>query len=317
MKLEFTKMHGLGNDFMVIDNTSGTIDFSRDLAGEPIRNLADRRFGVGFDQLLVVGSPTVPEAQFDYRIYNADGAEVEHCGNGARCFAAFVRERGLTSERVIPVNTCAGMLSLEILEDDRVKVLMGVPVFDTEVIPFLPPEEPVAQPGEAITTFTVGLGNDAPVLSDTECQALNVTFGAKTPVKVEFLTLAIGNPHMVIRVDDVHRAPVEKLGAWFESHPMFPNRVNVGFLQVNDRHNVHLRVFERGVGETLACGSGACAAVAAATLAGWIESPVEASLTGGNLTLNWPGNGEKTEGVRQNIEMTGPCTKVFEGCIEL
>jgi len=303
-------MHGLGNDFMVIDNTSGSIDFARDLAGEPIRQLADRRFGVGFDQLLVVASPTVPEALFDYRIYNADGSEVEHCGNGARCFAVFVRERGLTHERVIPVHTSAGMISLEVLDDDRVKVLMGVPVFDAAAIPFVPPADSPVDESAAITPYRVSLSDDAVSLSTAEYRALSSGFDAKTPVNVEFLALAIGNPHMVIRVDDADQAPVNTLGPWLERHPMFPNRVNVGFLQVIDQHTIRLRVFERGVGETLACGSGACAAVAAATLAGWVESPVKAHLNGGNLALNW-------SGVGQNIEMTGPCTKVYEGYIDL
>lgn len=302
MFIEFTKMHGLGNDFMVIDNTRDEYD----LQTERVRELADRHFGVGFDQMLVVAKSSVDEAEFDYRIYNADGSEVEHCGNGARCFAAFVREKGLTSSTQIPVNTSAGLIRLEVLEDHQVRVLMGVPEFAAAKIP-VNPALAVCQ-DEKVSRYVLALDDTAPRLSASETQSLEPP--SKTTDGVEFCALAIGNPHIVIPVNNVEQAPVNTLGPWLESHPMFPNRINVGFMQVVDQNNIRLRVFERGVGETIACGTGASAALAAGVRNGWINSSVKARLNGGTLTLEWPG-------ITQNVEMTGPCTKVFEGQIEL
>ena len=301
MRIEFTKMHGLGNDFMVIDNTTGRYDLQTDI----VRALADRHHGVGFDQMLVVAKPSVASAEFDYRIYNADGAEVEHCGNGARCFAAFVRDKGLTDSTRIPVNTCAGMLSLEVLGEGQVKVLMGVPVFDAQKIPVNPA---LAISQDSGSRYALALDESAPKLAPVEIQSL--VRQSKAVESVEFCAVAIGNPHIVIPVNNVEQAPVNLLGPWLESHPMFANRINVGFMQVVDNGNIRLRVFERGVGETNACGSGACAALAVSVHNDWTDSSAKVHLNGGTLTLDWPD-------ITQNVEMTGPCTKVFEGQIEL
>lgn len=270
--IEFTKMHGLGNDFMVVNNLSNTINF-RD---EDICKLADRHTGIGFDQLLVVSPASVPEAEFDYRIFNADGDEVEHCGNGARCFAKYVYDKQLTTNRTIRVNTLNGVITLVLQDNGEVTVRMGVPVFEPSGIPFLADER-----------------SDIYAL-DVAGQTLQV--GAAS----------IGNPHVVLQVDDVDTAAVEHLGPLMESHPRFPKRVNVGFMQIINRQHMRLRVFERGVGETMACGSGACAAVAIANRQGLLDKSATVTLPGGNLQLHWPK--ENT-----SIEMTGPCSTVFEG----
>ena len=282
--IEFTKMHGLGNDFMVVDATRAPfeLDAARILA------LADRHTGVGFDQLLVVAPPGGPDVEFDYRIFNADGAEVEHCGNGARCFARFVHERGLTRSRVIPVRTAVGDLRLELLDDGRVTVLMGVPDFDPARVPFLPA-------GGDASGGARGGGARGPfhrVDVDGDTLALGV--------------VAIGNPHAVLVVDDVDAAPVAALGPRVESHAAFPRRVNAGFLQVLSPTRARLRVHERGVGETRACGSGACAALAVGVRAGLLERRATIALPGGELELAWPADDA-------SIEMTGPCSTVFEG----
>lgn len=308
MRIEFTKMHGLGNDFMVVDNTAGDIEF----AGDTVRQLADRNFGIGFDQLLIVAKPSVPEAEFDYRIYNADGSEVEHCGNGARCFAAFVHDKGLTTNRQIPVQTCAGLITLEMLGDNQVKVLMGVPEFAPQLIPVdaaraVPPA--ITLDAEK-SFYSLSLDDSAPQLSEAEKQSLILSQPSVASGSVEFCALSIGNPHIVIPVTNTEQAPVNTLGPWLESHAMFPSRINVGFCQTIDSGNIRLRVFERGVGETIACGSGACAALAAGFHNNWIDSQVKARLNGGFLQLEWPG-------FTRDVEMTGPCTKVFEGQIEL
>lgn len=270
--IAFTKMHGLGNDFMVIDN----VEQSLELTPEDIRRLSDRYTGVGFDQLLLVERPSVGDAEFDYRIFNADGDEVEHCGNGARCFARFVSDRGMSSNRSIRVNTKNGVITLALQDNGEVMVRMGVPVFDPPLIPFLAerqaPFYPLEVDGE---TFQVGAAS-------------------------------IGNPHVLLEVDDVDTADVERLGPLIERHRRFPRRVNVGFMQILDRQAIRLRVFERGVGETRACGSGACAAVAIAHRQGKLDNTASVSLPGGNLMLHWPS--ENT-----SIEMTGPCSTVFEG----
>lgn len=270
--IAFTKMHGLGNDFMVIDN----LDQSVNLGAADIRKMSDRFTGIGFDQLLIVNPPSVDAAEFDYLIFNADGGEVEHCGNGARCFAKFVSDRQLTQSKSIPVNTLNGVITLDLQDNGDITVRMGVPVFEPSRIPF---------DAAAVALFY-----------DLDVAGERLSVGAAS----------IGNPHVLIRVDDIHIAEVERLGPLIENHPRFPNRVNVGFMQIVDRQHIKLRVFERGVGETQACGTGACAAVAIAHRQGVLDKTVLVSLSGGELQLNWPD--ENT-----SIEMAGPCSTVFEG----
>lgn len=276
MNINFTKMHGLGNDFMVIDGINQIID----LSAEQIRSWSDRRFGIGFDQLLLVEKPTTDQAEFLYRIYNADGSEVEQCGNGARCFARFVVEKGLTTSDIIPVETNTGLISLKVLADDLVEVDMGAPVFTPDALPFI-----AEQQAEAYTLDVDG-------------------------ERVELGAVSMGNPHAVIKVDDIETAEVERLGPLLESHQRFPNRVNVGFMQCIDRGHIRLRVYERGAGETMACGTGACAAVASGIQRGWLDQEVEVSLPGGQLTISWQ-SGDTP------VLMTGSATSVYEGQIEL
>jgi len=275
MIINFTKMHGLGNDFMVIDAINQTPNLNVAL----IKQWADRRFGIGFDQLLLVERARSSQAEFLYRIYNADGSEVEQCGNGARCFARFVTEKGLTSSKVIPVETSSGLITLNVLNDGLVEVDMGLPVFEPKALPF--------SATDVDTEYTL----------DVAADSLNI--GA----------VSMGNPHAVLKVDDVDSAPVERLGPLIESHKRFPNRVNVGFMQVLDRTHIKLRVYERGAGETLACGTGACAAVVSGIQRGWLDAQVEVSLAGGKLIINWQGDGHP-------VLMTGSATTVFEGQIE-
>ncbi|MCE8004998.1 diaminopimelate epimerase [Billgrantia ethanolica] len=276
MLLHFTKMHGLGNDFMVID----LITQRARLRDEQIRQLADRRFGIGFDQLLVVEPPRSPDMDFRYRIFNADGSEVENCGNGARCFARFVRDQRLTHKREIHVETAGGPLTLVVNDDDQVTVDMGTPRFAPSDLPFDATE-------------------DRP-LHSLEVDGERYEIGA----------VSMGNPHAVLRVDDVDSAPVERLGPLIERHPRFPRRVNAGFMQVVSPHEIRLRVFERGTGETLACGTGACAAVASGIRQGLLESPVTVHLRGGDLRIEWSGD-------EAPLLMTGPAERVFEGRIAL
>ncbi|MBB3330793.1 diaminopimelate epimerase [Halomonas campaniensis] len=276
MLLHFTKMHGLGNDFMMVD----LITQRARLEAEQVRQLADRRFGIGFDQLLVVEPPRDPDMDFRYRIYNADGSEVENCGNGARCFARFVRDQRLTHKREIHVETAGGPLVLRVEEDGRVRVDMGEPRFAPADLPFEADE-------------------DRP-LHDLEVDG----------ERVEIAVASMGNPHAVLRVDDVDSAPVARLGPAIEAHPSFPRRVNVGFMQVVSAHEIRLRVFERGSGETLACGTGACAAVACGIRRGLLASPVTVHLPGGELTIEWAGPGTP-------LTMTGPATRVFDGRVAL
>ncbi|MBH8581060.1 diaminopimelate epimerase [Bisbaumannia pacifica] len=276
MLLHFTKMHGLGNDFMVVD----LVTQRARLRDEQIRQLADRHFGIGFDQLLIVEPPRDPDLDFRYRIFNADGSEVENCGNGARCFARFVRDQRLTHKHEIRVETAGGPLTLVVQEDGRVSVDMGAPRFAPEALPF-----------EAA--------------QDLPRHALEVE-GERLEVGV----VSMGNPHAVLRVDDVDNAPVARLGPAIESHPRFPKRVNAGFMQVVSPHEIRLRVYERGSGETLACGTGACAAVASGIRQGLLESPVTVRLPGGSLTIEWAGDGAP-------LIMTGPAERVFEGRVPL
>lgn len=276
MSLAFSKMQGLGNDFVVLDATRQPLD----LDTQTIRRLADRRLGIGCDQVLVVEPPRLPNTLFHYRIFNADGSEVEQCGNGARCFARFVRDRGLTDQDEIPVGTAAGPIRLYLESGGQVRVNMGVPEFLPERIPFLT-ERPALR-------YLLEVG------------AESLTIGA----------LSMGNPHALLLVDDLDTAPVARLGPLIESHPRFPRRVNVGFMQILAEDHVRLRVYERGVGETLACGTGACAAVVHARQCGLARERVRVSLPGGELMITWAGPGEV-------VWMTGPAVEVFRGEIEL
>ncbi|HEY5994032.1 MAG TPA: diaminopimelate epimerase [Gallionellaceae bacterium] len=274
MTLKFTKMHGAGNDFVVIDARKPV-----GLSPEQVRLLADRHFGVGCDQVLLVEKSQLSGADFRYRIFNADGGEVEQCGNGARCFVRFVHDKGLTDKREIVVETRSGLISPRLESDGRVTVNMGAPIFEPARIPFT--------------------GSDALV------QPLEVN--GET---VQITAVSMGNPHAVQQVDDVESAPVIAQGAFIERHPRFPNRVNAGFMQVVDRKHIKLRVFERGAGETLSCGTGACAAVVAGIRRGLLDAEVNVATRGGTLTIKWEG-GDKP------VMMTGPAITVFEGEINL
>lgn len=276
MKLTFTKMQGLGNDFVVLDG----IRQSLELTPGQLRFLADRHFGIGCDQVLLVEAGTRPDVDFRYRIFNGDGGEVEQCGNGARCFARFVHQQGLTTKREIRVETMRGVIVPRLEEDGSVTVDMGVPVFAPDEIPFVSDRDDLLQPLQ---------------VADEEWTMTAV---------------GMGNPHAVHVVADVDTAPVERLGPLIESHPRFPQRVNAGFMQVLDRHAIRLRVFERGAGETLACGSGACAAVVAGIARGLLDSPVRVETRGGELSIVWNGQGTP-------VSMTGPALTVFNGEIEL
>ena len=276
MKIKFVKMHGLGNDFVVLDGVRQSIG----LTPEQLRFLADRNFGVGCDQILLVETASQPDIDFRYRIFNADGGEVEQCGNGARCFVRFVHEQGLTQKRDIRVETQKGIIGLCLQENGEVTVNMGVPRFVPEEIPFV---------------------------SDSDAPVQPLTVGDKT---IDISAVSMGNPHAVQVVADVDTAPVAADGPIIESHPRFPKRVNAGFMQVMDRHNVKLRVFERGTGETLACGTGACGAAVSGIRRGLLDSPVRVSMRGGDLSIAWGGPG-------QPVHMTGPAVTVFQGEIEL
>ncbi|ORU92724.1 MAG: diaminopimelate epimerase [Cycloclasticus sp. symbiont of Bathymodiolus heckerae] len=268
-------MHGLGNDFVVIDAINQVVE----LTAAKIRQLADRHYGVGFDQLLVV-EPASGDADFRYVIYNADGSEVSQCGNGARCFALFITQKGLTDKSIIRVETGAGELVLTLNEQNDVTVDMGEPVFAPKSIPLLVKQEQ--------SQYSVSIIDN----------------------EVEFSALSMGNPHAVIQVDDIDTAPVERVGAAMESHDVFPERANIGFSQITGESSMTLRVYERGAGETLACGSGACAAVVAGIQLGKLSSPVTVKLVGGELSIAWQGKGS-------SVMMTGPATFVFDGMIEL
>lgn len=274
--LKFVKMHGLGNDFVVIDAVRQTVN----LDAEQVRKIADRHFGVGCDQLLLVEPPLSPEADFRYRIFNADGSEVAQCGNGARCFARFVHEQGLSEKSVLRVETQNGSLQLQRGEDGNITVSMGVPCHHPAEIPLRAEPEASSYP--------------------VEVAGESWHFGA----------VSMGNPHAVLLVDNLDDAPVSTLGPALESHALFPERVNVGFMQILDSHHIRLRVFERGTGETLACGSGACAAVVVGVGQGRLVSPVRVELRGGPLSISWQGRGHA-------VFMTGPAVTVFTGMIEI
>ncbi len=284
MRVRFTKMQGAGNDFVVLDGTSAPIA----LTADQVRTLGDRRFGVGADQILLVERSRTPGVDFRYRIFNNSGDEVEHCGNGARCFLRYVRGRGLTEQRSVRVETMNRVIELHMQDDGRVTVDMGAPVFEPAQVPF---------DATGLTARREGGG---------ELWPLALPGGAG----VEVAVVSMGNPHAVQRVADVDTAPVAAVGPQVETHARFPRRVNAGFLQVVDRATVRLRVFERGAGETLACGTGACAAVAAGIRLGWLDARVDVHTLGGRLTIQWAGGDSP-------VLMTGPAEFVFEGEIEL
>ena len=275
MLIKFTKMHGAGNDFVVLNGVREAIA----LSPEQLRLLADRHFGVGCDQILLVEKAQTAEADFRYRIFNADGGEVEQCGNGARCFMRFVHDQKLTIKREIRVETLGGLISPHLEQDGRITVNMGAPIFELSRIPYTGSgavSEPLEVAGEIL----------------------------------DISALSMGNPHAVQVVEDAERAPVEKLGPLIENHPHFPKRVNAGFMQIMDRHSLRLRVYERGAGETLSCGTGACAAVVAGIRRGLLDNPVNVATRGGVLTIRWEGDG-------QPVMMTGPAMTVFTGEINL
>lgn len=278
-RLKFTKMHGLGNDFLVIDGINQNFDPLK----APISAWAQRHTGVGFDQLLLIESPQTSNADFRYRIFNADGSEVEQCGNGARCFARFVYDKGLTNKHQIVVETVGGLIVPCLNKDGSVTVDMGIPLFASEKIPF-----------EAINA------------EDAECITHQLVVGVDT---VSVTCVNMGNPHAVMIVEDINHAPVHRLGAAIETHSQFPLRVNVGFMQIMSPSHIYLRVFERGVGETQACGTGACAAVVAGISLGLLadDKPVEVYLPGGKLSISWQ------QQHAAHVLMTGPVQTVYEG----
>jgi len=276
MKIKFTKMQGLGNDFVVIDAVRQSVD----LTSRQAAFLADRHFGVGCDQILIVERPTQDGVDFRYRIFNADGGEVEQCGNGARCFVRFALDQHLTEKREIRVETKSGIITPRLEANGEVTVDMGVPIFEPALVPYISTSSALIQPLDVAGT------------------------------EVAITAVSMGNPHAVQVVDDVDTAPVATLGPLIERHPRFPARVNAGFMQVVDARNIRLRVFERGSGETLACGTGACAAVATGISRGLLTSPVRVQTHGGELTIAW-------DGIGKPVMMTGPAASVFESEIEL
>jgi len=275
MKLRFTKMHGLGNDFVVIDGINQCVS----LEPEQLRRLADRHYGIGCDQVLLIEAAQ-GDADFRYRIFNADGGEVEQCGNGARCFVRYVHDRGLTGKEEIRVETQAGLIIPRLETNGEVSVNMGIPRFEPREIPF------IAEKRES--TYSLAINSR----------------------KVEISAISMGNPHAVQVVADVDSAPVSSEGPLIESHPSFPRRVNAGYMQVLDRRHIRLRVYERGTGETLSCGTGACAAVVAGIQRGLLEHAVKVSFGSGDLFVRW-------EGENQPVWMTGPAVTVFDGEIDL
>ena len=275
MKLKFTKMHGLGNDFVVIDGVNQSLF----LSCEQLRLLADRHFGVGCDQILLI-EPAEGDADFRYRIFNADGGEVEQCGNGARCFVRYVHDRGMTSKNEIRVETLGGLIIPRLETNGGVTVNMGAPKFEPQEIPFIAEKRAL--------TYPLDIDNR----------------------QVEISAVSMGNPHAVQQVADVDHAPVLTEGALIERHPRFPQRVNAGYMQVMDRGHIRLRVYERGSGETLACGTGACAAVVTGIELGLLDSMVKVSFRGGDLVVRWGGGNEP-------VWMTGPAVAVFDGEIDL
>ncbi|MDB4453421.1 diaminopimelate epimerase [Pseudomonadales bacterium] len=280
--MRFTKMHGLGNDFVVIDLLSQNAQLSAD----HIRHIANRHLGIGCDQVLLVEPPTTTDTDFHYRIYNCDGTEVEQCGNGARCFGKFVTDKKLTGKRQLKVSTNTGLINIDVVDNNTFRVDMGVPNFDPASLPFTP---------------DLALAND----TQTNAYTINHTQGSS-----DISIASMGNPHAVLVVDNIDTADVAGLGKVLECHSQFPNNVNVGFMQIISRNRVKLRVFERGVGETQACGSGACAAVATGINNGLLDAGVDVELIGGQLNIQWSGGNTP-------LIMTGSATKVFDGKMTL
>lgn len=276
MEYQFTKMHGIGNDFVIFDTFTQSLTLTR----EQVRHIADRQFGIGCDQVLLLEPPKGNDADVCYRIFNADGGEVMQCGNGARCVAVYLREKGLVTKSEVVAETGEGQLVLHIDDNDCVTVNMGVPEFEPAQIPL--------KVDELLEQYNLILGNE------------EITFGA----------ISMGNPHAVIVVDNVDLTPVDEIGPAVQQNGLFPESVNVGFIQILNKKAFKLRVYERGSGETLACGSGACAAMVIACQQGYLEGTIDAELRGGHLTLRWAGEGEP-------VYMTGPATTVFEGKIQL
>jgi diaminopimelate epimerase len=276
VQLSFTKMQGVGNDFVVLDAINQRVELDANRA----RRIADRHFGIGCDQILLIERPRTPGTDFYYRIYNADGSEVQHCGNGARCFLRYVRDKGLSTKTEIRVETLSGVIVPRFEADGQVTVDMGPPEFAPAKIPFVADKQ-------------------------------ELTYGLEVAGQsVEISALSMGNPHAVQLVDDVDQAPVLTQGPLIERHPRFPQRVNAGYMEVVDRHQIKLRVYERGAGETLACGTGACAAVVAGIMRGKLDSPVSVKTRGGGLSIAWGGS-------QRPVMMTGPAATVFEGTIDL
>ncbi|WP_293222504.1 diaminopimelate epimerase [Ottowia sp.] len=300
MRIPFTKMHGAGNDFVVLDETRGPLG----LSAAHYRRLGDRHFGVGADQILSVRAAPSADVDFEYVIHNADGGEVEHCGNGARCFVRYVRGRGLTAKRRIRVKIQRGVIELTEAEDGRVTVDMGAPVFDLAALPFdatglAPVPAPQADGPWQLWPLSLKPNQASALAEQAQAAIVNVAL------------VSMGNPHAVTLVDDVETAPVLSLGPLIEHHPAFPRRVNAGFMQVVDRGHIRLRVYERGAGETLACGTGACAAVVAGIRLGLLDARVDVQTHGGQLTIEWDG------GAQNAVLLTGPAETVFEGSIDL
>ena len=287
MRIPFTKMQGAGNDFVVLDETRGSLG----LGPAQYRMLADRHFGIGADQILTVRPSPGPGIDFEYVIHNADGGQVEHCGNGARCFLVHVRNRGLTDKDTVTVKTMNRVLTLRRTADDRVTVDMGAPVFELAAIPF---------DASGLQPLTRAGWQQWPVALDVDGKPMTVTLAV----------LSMGNPHAVCIVDTAATADVKTIGPLIESHPAFPQRVNAGFMQIVSRSAISLRVFERGAGETLSCGTGACAAVVAGIRLGLLDAQVDVQTHGGRLTVQWNGGDAA-------VMMTGPAHTVFEGEIAL
>jgi diaminopimelate epimerase len=277
-------MHGIGNDFILLDLISQNIR----LTDEQIKMLSDRRTGIGFDQLLTVEPPTDPDMDFRYRIYNADGSEAEQCGNGARCFTRFVRDRGLTTKTSLKIETSTRAIECKLEKDGNITVDMGPPQLQPELVPFI-----AEKPG---ITYSIPL-----------CTGVDLTDAERS---IQCSVLSMGNPHAILIVDDVESAPVSRLGSQFQNHNRFPEKVNVGFMQIVNRSNIKLRVYERGAGETLACGSGACAAVVAGRLQGLLDEEVEVELTGGKLKIKWIGDDHP-------VMLTGAACRVYEGHLQI
>ncbi len=280
MKLHFTKMHGIGNDFIVLDHTKSPFQLTKEI----IQSLSHRQLGIGCDQLLVVENSTLKDVDFKYRIFNQDGNEVEQCGNGARCFYRFVKDKHLTDKASIRVETKSDVIELTEDDEHMIEVNMGEPIFNPKLIPFI---------------------------SDTEKNEYSISINLPDQKGlINIAALSMGNPHAVITVEDINKAHVKTLGAYLESHALFPKRVNVGFMEIVTPHHIRLRVFERGVGETLACGTGACAAAVSGIKRQLLSTPVKVDMTGGSLSIDWKGD-------TNPVMMKGPAVTIFEGHIEI